>query len=239
MSKGVIYILTNPSFPQYVKIGYASDLRRRLRELNRSEALPCAFRAYATCDVDHKLTDRALHEFIDQLSPDLRTIETFNGQKRNREFFEMAPEAAYAIIDAIACISGTSGRLYRVTLTGEQIEEERETEETREASRKPPFRFSMVGLGTGDQVAFVGDFEKVATVVDERRVEYDGVTTSLSALAECLTGSRHAIQGPSTSPTTGRHSPAGAVAWRARRERPLGEPNVRGQIREREGFGAS
>ena len=26
MSSGVIYILTNPSFPQYVKIGYADKL---------------------------------------------------------------------------------------------------------------------------------------------------------------------------------------------------------------------
>ena len=38
---GVIYILTNPSFPQYVKIGYASDLERRLRELNRSASAYC------------------------------------------------------------------------------------------------------------------------------------------------------------------------------------------------------
>lgn len=25
-SKGVIYILTNPSFPEYVKIGYTEDM---------------------------------------------------------------------------------------------------------------------------------------------------------------------------------------------------------------------
>ena len=31
-NSGVIYILTNPSFPEYVKIGYADDVERRLRE---------------------------------------------------------------------------------------------------------------------------------------------------------------------------------------------------------------
>ena len=29
---GYIYILTNPSFPQYVKIGYATDVKQRLAE---------------------------------------------------------------------------------------------------------------------------------------------------------------------------------------------------------------
>ena len=45
---GVIYILTNPSFPEYVKIGYADDIDKRLQQLNRSECIPFAFRVYAT-----------------------------------------------------------------------------------------------------------------------------------------------------------------------------------------------
>ena len=43
MSKGFIYILTNPSFPQYVKIGYATDVKQRLDELNRSTAVPAFY----------------------------------------------------------------------------------------------------------------------------------------------------------------------------------------------------
>lgn len=46
--KGVIYILTNPSFPDYVKIGYADDIDKRLKQLNRSECIPFAFRVHAT-----------------------------------------------------------------------------------------------------------------------------------------------------------------------------------------------
>ena len=41
---GVIYILTNPSFPQYVKIGYADNVETRLKRLNNSECIPFAFR---------------------------------------------------------------------------------------------------------------------------------------------------------------------------------------------------
>ena len=61
MSKGVIYVLTNPSFPDYVKIGYASDIEKRLKQLNRSETIPFAFRVYATYDVNSTLTDKELH----------------------------------------------------------------------------------------------------------------------------------------------------------------------------------
>ena len=89
---GVIYILTNPSFPDYVKIGYATDIEARLKQLNRSEAIPFAFRVYAVYKVNSALTDKELHKLIDILNPDLRTIENFDGKERVKEFYAMSPE---------------------------------------------------------------------------------------------------------------------------------------------------
>ena len=51
---GVIYILTNPSFPDYVKIGYVDDIEKRLQKLNRSECIPFVFRVYATYEVNSR-----------------------------------------------------------------------------------------------------------------------------------------------------------------------------------------
>lgn len=87
---GVIYILTNPSFPDYVKIGYATNLEKRLAQLNRSECIPYAFRVYATYEVSKPLQNKELHSLIDRLNPDLRAIDTFNGKTRAKEFYAMA-----------------------------------------------------------------------------------------------------------------------------------------------------
>ncbi len=122
--KGVIYILTNPSFPEYVKIGYADNIDRRLKELNRSECTPFAFRLYAYYEVDHRLTDMKLHAIIDRLNPDLRSIDNVNGKKRVREFYAMSKEDAYALFDAIAEINGLSDRLHLVEPTKKDKKEE-------------------------------------------------------------------------------------------------------------------
>lgn len=45
---GVIYILTNPSFPEYVKIKYADGIDKQQQQLNLSECIPFASRVYAT-----------------------------------------------------------------------------------------------------------------------------------------------------------------------------------------------
>lgn len=127
-TKGVIYILTNPSFPDYVKIGYANDINRRLKELNRSECIPFAFRVYATYEVTSRLSDIKIHSIIDKLNPNLRSIEKMNGQKRVREFYAMSPEDAYSILEAIAEIHGCSDRLKRIPPSEEEVEEEQEAE---------------------------------------------------------------------------------------------------------------
>lgn len=122
---GVIYILTNPSFPEYVKIGYADDVKKRLSQLNRSECIPFAFRVYATYDVSSRLSDLKIHEIIDKLNPNLRSIENFEGKKRVREFYAMTKEDAYFILEAIAEIHGCTDKLKRIQPTkNEQADEE-------------------------------------------------------------------------------------------------------------------
>ena len=119
---GYIYILTNPSFPQYGKLGYATDVKQRLAELNRSTAVPFAFRVYATYEVDSALSDKKLHSILDKLNPDLRSAEEVDGKRRIREFYAMPPEDAYAILEAIAEINGFHHRLKkrRVTTTAQR-----------------------------------------------------------------------------------------------------------------------
>ncbi len=195
MSKGVIYILTNPSFPDYVKIGYASDIEKRMKQLNRSETIPFAFRVYATYDVDSTLTDKELHRLIDALNPDLRTVETFDGKVRTKEFYAMSPEDAYMLLECIAKISGTEHCLKRLSPEGHEVLDEQIAEDIRDEARRGPFRFSRVGIPIGSVIQYVDDSSIEATVIDERHIVYNGITTSLSALAQQLKGFNHPVQG--------------------------------------------
>ena len=132
VKKGVIYILTNPSFPEYVKIGYTDDINKRLRTLNASSAVPFGFRAYAVYDVYHKLEDRKVHSMIDTINPELRSIDNINGRERKREFFQMTKEQAYSLFESIAEISGTKERLHLIKATEHEIKEEQEANEIRD-----------------------------------------------------------------------------------------------------------
>lgn len=194
-TKGVVYILTNPSFPDYVKIGYANDIEKRLKQLNRSETIPFAFRAYAIYEVERTLTDKELHKLIDTINPDLRAIENFDGKERVKEFYAMSAEDAYSLLESIARISGTIDRLKRITPEGHEVIDEQIAEEVRETARRGPFRFSECGIQPGSEIVFIDDDTVRPVVVDDRRIEYDGETTSVSALAQKLKGFDHPTQG--------------------------------------------
>ena len=132
MSKGFIYILTNPSFPTYVKIGYADDVEERVTQLNRTECTPYAFRVYATYEVSSRLTDIDLHHLIDQLNPGLRSRDEIDGKIRVREFYTMTPDEAYDILLRIAKINGLESNLKLWKKTKDQAEDERVAEKIAE-----------------------------------------------------------------------------------------------------------
>ena len=179
---GVIYILTNPSFPEYVKIGYADDIERRLQQLNRSECIPFAFRVYATYEVN------------------LRSIENFNGKQRVREFYAMSPEDAYSILEAIAEIHGCADKLKLIAMDEEQKQAEETAQEIEEEhkERLSPFTFSKCNIPAGEYISWYDDPEMQFKVLDEKTVEYKGKPFSLSALAALILGkdSSAGVAGP-------------------------------------------
>lgn len=199
---GYIYILTNPSFKEYVKIGYATDVKQRLDELNRSTAVPFAFRVYATYEVDSALSDKKLHSILDKLNPDLRSTEEIDGKKRIREFYAMAPEDAYSILEAIAEINGYKNRLKKWKATvAEQEDEALALEISKQhQERLSPFAFSKCNIAVGEQIEFccAGNEHsgEICTVYDDKHVKYNGQIWSLSALAKYLNGRKTEVQGP-------------------------------------------
>lgn len=198
--QGVIYILTNPSFPEFVKIGYADDIDRRLTELNRTECTPFAFRVYATYAVQTRLTDLKIHEMIDRINPELRSIDNVNGKKRVREFYAMSAEDAYLMFEAMAEIHGTTELLVKIKPDKKQEEEEQTANEVKEIAREKlaPFSFDLVQIAPGEEIEFwyKGSTGVMCKVVDSKHIEYDGEIYSLSSFATKMLKSKHGVAGP-------------------------------------------
>ena len=177
MSKGFIYIMTNPALKDMVKIGFAVDVEQRRKQLSTT-ALPYEYEVYATYETSGNLEDKKLHKMIDNLNPDLRVTS-------NLEFFVMTPQEAYDLLDAIATISGTRDKLKRAKVS----------EAKKQTVRKPPLNFAKCGIPVGAELTFIEDPSVVVKVVSDRKVEYNGEVTSMTAVAKRLKGIDTAIPG--------------------------------------------
>lgn len=187
---GAIYILKNPSFPDYIKIGYADDVYSRLKQLNDKSAVPFAFRLYAYYKVNHRLEDKTIHEIIDKLNPSLRAKDNIDGKERKREFFEMSAEDAYDILRCIAKINGLEDNLVLVEPTAKEMEDEDEATTKRKSTQLPKMDWLIDQgiINIGDEVYLINHPEEVATVVDAKNVEYKGEKMSFNQYGCEITG---------------------------------------------------
>lgn len=172
----IVYILTNESMPEFVKIGFThGNVEDRIKQLDRT-GVPLPFEVYYAANVnDAEREEKWIHSiFADRRARD------------NREFFKMNPEYAALALKRIAVkeISIESN------LT---IEQEKEVDASKE--RRARFHFAEYKIPIGAELTFTRDSSVKATVAEGDKITIGGKTDYLSNVARDLLGYKRRPQG--------------------------------------------
>ena len=170
MSK-IVYILTNESMPDTIKVGITDNLDRRVRELDNTST-PLPFECYYAVEVENaSVIEKKIHEGLD----DKRI-------RQNREFFNVTPEQAKAILEIAEVMGGKN-----VTPTEDIVETPQDKQALDTARKKrSKFNFGMVNIEPGTILEFVKDKTITCEVIDDSKIKFRGEVTSLSASANTV-----------------------------------------------------
>ena len=172
MSK-IVYILTNQSMPDTIKVGITDNLDRRVRELDNTST-PLPFECYYAVEVENASTiEKKIHEGLD----DKRV-------RQNREFFNATPEQAKAILEIAEVMGGKN------VTPKEDIVETPQDKQALENARKKRGRidyFGILGIQKGTTLTFSKDQSITCEVADDGKVIFRGKETSLSGSALLIT----------------------------------------------------
>lgn len=175
--ENIIYILINESMPGYVKIGITNNLEQRIRSLDTT-GVPLPFECFYACTVkDSAFVERQLLDaFMD------------HRVRSSREFFEISPERAVAILKLV--------EIENVTPEKDFVESQEDQKALNEArTKRPDFNFNMVDIPIGAELVFSRDENVKAKVVDKNKIELEGKVTSLSNSAKTLLGYNYGVAG--------------------------------------------
>lgn len=182
---GIVYVLTNPAMPGLVKIGMTSrnNIDERMKELYGT-GVPVPFECKYACKVkssDCEKIEKALHTAF---APDRINA--------NREFFKIKPEQAMAILELFNREDVTQ----EITdeIDNDLTTEDKSASEKINSSRRPPLNYFEMGMKKDDLLVYVKDNNIIASIVDEKKVMYEGEIYSLTALTKKILNIQHAIQ---------------------------------------------
>lgn len=113
---------------------------------------------------------------IDNLNPNLRSIEEFDGKTRKREFYNMSAADAYSILETIAQINDLEDKLHLVEPSAKEMKDEEEAEEIRTkrsytSLSKLAWMIEQGVIKIGDKICVISHPNEVATIVDPNHVE--------------------------------------------------------------------
>ena len=167
----IVYILTNQSMPDTIKIGITDNLENRMKQLDNTST-PLPFECYYAVEVeDAKAIEKKIHEGLD----DKRI-------RQSREFFNATPEQAKALLEIAEVMGGKN-----VTPTEDIVETPQDKQALDNARKKRKrFNFSMVNISAGTILKFVKDNSITCEVVDDSKVKFRDKVTSLSDAADII-----------------------------------------------------
>jgi len=163
-TKGFVYVLTNPCFKDnWIKIGFAIDVDKRVKELSGVTGMPLPFEVFATLKTTkYKEAERMIHKMIGKFSPEKRI-------NPSREFFNIEPQDAFEVFEIVSKIL---------------VDAELHVKAVSLKDKKAPIKrtFTSMGLNSGDVIEFLFEPKFKATISGERTVNFEGKEWLLSAL---------------------------------------------------------
>jgi len=165
----IVYILTNESMPDIIKIGITENLSRRLRELDNTSS-PLPFECFYALEVDDA---RGIEKLLHQAFDDKRV-------RQNREFFNCTPEQAKSALRIGEKMGG-------IEVTPKEVVFE--TEQDKQALNNAKKRkgrvdyFGVLGINSGEILTFSKDQSLTCEVGENGQVIFRGEVTTLSRSA--------------------------------------------------------
>ena len=165
----VVYILTNESMPDTIKIGIAENLENRIKSLD-STGVPLPFECYYAVEVD------------DSRSIEQRLHETFDDERvrPNREFFYCTPEQAKSALSIAEVMGGRNVTPDEPIL---ETEQDRHSLVNARSRRENIDYFGILGIEVGEILTFDKDKTITCEVAEDNKIHYKGKITSLSGAA--------------------------------------------------------
>ena len=177
---GIVYVLTNPAMPGIVKIGKTSrgSVDARLNELY-STGVPVPFEcAFAGRVSDETSVEKAFHLAFGpyRLNP-------------KREFFQIEAEQAIALLELMTLEDVTPS----LQAEADIVDTDAKAGSDRLKAMRPTQNFLEMGIPEGATLQFTQG-EQTCTILNGRRVSYQGEETSLTALTKDLLGSTRPLR---------------------------------------------
>lgn len=98
---GVLCVVINESFSDYVKIMYANNTNALLNKINKSVCLPTPFKVYKEVPVFRSVSQKEISQLVRELFPDIHGIQSFNKKDEHDEFYKISGEKAVSVLNAL------------------------------------------------------------------------------------------------------------------------------------------